>query len=86
MNPASALGELWKQSLGVEQVGPDDNFFALGGDSISAMILLAQIEERFGVMPDPGLIYDHPIFSQMLGALDLSPRPTRSPAFGGLVG
>jgi hypothetical protein len=37
-------------------------------------------------MPDPGLIYDHPIFSQMLGALDLSPRPTRSPAFGGLVG
>ena len=31
------LAEIWAQSLGVERVGRNDNFFALGGDSIMAI-------------------------------------------------
>ncbi|HEX6702546.1 MAG TPA: amino acid adenylation domain-containing protein, partial [Gaiellaceae bacterium] len=40
------LAEIWSQLLGVERVGADDNFFALGGDSILSVRLAAEAAER----------------------------------------
>ncbi|GAA2104630.1 hypothetical protein GCM10009801_80380 [Streptomyces albiaxialis] len=37
-----ALAEVWSRVLGVAEVGIDDNYFALGGDSILAIRMLAQ--------------------------------------------
>ncbi|MCF7516575.1 phosphopantetheine-binding protein, partial [Pseudoalteromonas sp. L7] len=34
------LCEIWQQVLGLEQVGIEDNFFSIGGDSISAIRLM----------------------------------------------
>lgn len=42
------MAELWQKALGVPQVGADDNFFALGGDSLRASHLITLIHERFG--------------------------------------
>ncbi|HEX7238939.1 MAG TPA: amino acid adenylation domain-containing protein, partial [Longimicrobiaceae bacterium] len=42
----AALAEVWAESLGVERVGVDDNYFALGGDSIRSIQLLARARER----------------------------------------
>lgn len=42
------LTHLWKQCLGSAAVGPHDNFFDRGGDSLRAVSLVAQIEKRFG--------------------------------------
>jgi len=42
------LADIWAEVLGIEQVGIYDNFFALGGDSLRAVQLFAQIEEVFG--------------------------------------
>jgi acyl-CoA synthetase (AMP-forming)/AMP-acid ligase II/thioesterase domain-containing protein/acyl carrier protein len=42
------LAEIWTEVLGVERVGLYDNFFALGGDSLKAVQLFAQIEKTFG--------------------------------------
>ncbi|MFF3327899.1 condensation domain-containing protein, partial [Streptomyces sp. NPDC002889] len=43
--PSSArerlLGELFAQALGVDRVGPDEDFFALGGDSIVSIRLVS---------------------------------------------
>jgi oxalate---CoA ligase len=42
------LTELWRQILGVERVGTEDDFFALGGDSILAVQLIATLRVRYG--------------------------------------
>ncbi|SMD26921.1 non-ribosomal peptide synthetase [Kibdelosporangium aridum] len=42
----STLAEIWQSVLGVPAVGPDDDFFALGGDSLLAIRVIAQAEER----------------------------------------
>lgn len=44
----AALAEHWQEALGLGQVSVDDDFFALGGDSLQAVILLTEIEVRWG--------------------------------------
>ncbi|WP_414584329.1 amino acid adenylation domain-containing protein [Scytonema sp. PCC 10023] len=41
-----ALAEIWSQVLGVEQVGIHDNFFKLGGDSLSSIQVLSRANDR----------------------------------------
>ena len=42
---------IYAEVLGVERVGVDDSFFDLGGDSLSAMRLVATIDDRPGYPP-----------------------------------
>jgi acyl carrier protein len=44
-----ALAAVWRQVLGRRHVAADDDFFDLGGDSITATLLLDLSNERFGV-------------------------------------
>lgn len=39
------LAEIWKQVLGIEQVGVYDNFFELGGDSIMSIQVIARAKK-----------------------------------------
>ena len=43
------LARLWQEVLGVERVGLHDNFFQLGGDSLSAAEMIARFPEHFGM-------------------------------------
>ncbi|MGW1173305.1 amino acid adenylation domain-containing protein [Kitasatospora sp. NPDC002543] len=45
----AAVGQLWAELLGVEHVGPDGDFFALGGTSLLAMEMLARARIMFGI-------------------------------------
>ncbi|MDP1787400.1 amino acid adenylation domain-containing protein [Nitrosomonas sp.] len=40
---ARALADIWQAVLGVERVGETDNFFALGGDSLSSLKVMARM-------------------------------------------
>jgi acyl carrier protein len=42
------LAGIWREALGVDEIGPHDNFFDLGGHSLLAARVLAQIEKRTG--------------------------------------
>jgi amino acid adenylation domain-containing protein len=43
------LADAWKRALGVDEIGLDDNFFDLGGHSLSALKLLIEIDVEIGV-------------------------------------
>jgi acyl carrier protein len=43
------LATIWSEVLGLEQVGANDNLFALGGDSIAAMRVLWRVNDEFHV-------------------------------------
>ena len=40
--------ELWREILDCDDIGPDDNFFALGGDSLKAARVVGQLKKRTG--------------------------------------
>ena len=43
------LLELWRELLGVEEIGTDDNFFELGGHSLLATRLTSRVHKDFGL-------------------------------------
>ena len=59
------LCRIWQQLLGIESVGPDQNYFDLGGDSILAVQLFAQIEHVFGVKLPVATLFDAPTVAEL---------------------
>lgn len=53
------FASLWQKLLGVEEVGIDDNFFDLGGDSIVNMQIVAAARES-QIVINPQQIFDYP--------------------------
>ncbi|MFI9274917.1 amino acid adenylation domain-containing protein [Kitasatospora sp. NPDC052896] len=45
----TAVARLWSEVLGVEEVRQDDDFFALGGNSLLLMEMLARARSMFGI-------------------------------------
>lgn len=45
----NAIIHIWQEVLGTSQVGPDDNFFDLGGQSLLALTLAIKVQKIFGV-------------------------------------
>lgn len=44
-----ALAAIWSDVLGVERIGPDDDFFKLGSDSLQLMRVIARVGAVWGV-------------------------------------
>ncbi|MEU3054368.1 amino acid adenylation domain-containing protein [Streptomyces fimicarius] len=66
---ASRLCAVWSSVLGVE-VGPDDDFFELGGNSLFAVRIRARLREN-GLPPlQLRELYRHPTVRSMVSALD----------------
>jgi phthiocerol/phenolphthiocerol synthesis type-I polyketide synthase E len=62
------LRRLWSDALGVADVGLHDNFFALGGDSILGLQVVARAREA-GLDLAPGQIFEHQTVAQLAAAL-----------------
>ena len=52
------LAEIWQQVLGVPQVGVDDNFFTLGGDSIISIQVVSRARQA-GIAFSPRDVFQH---------------------------
>ncbi|WIV98619.1 non-ribosomal peptide synthetase [Kinneretia aquatilis] len=54
----SALCRVWEEVLGVRPVGPEDNFFSLGGDSIQSIRMLARAKD-IGLVFSARQVFEH---------------------------
>ncbi|GGK76621.1 FkbM family methyltransferase [Mangrovihabitans endophyticus] len=63
------VAQAWRRILAIDDVGIDDNFFDLGGTSLRAVQLIAELSERFGrALPAIGA-FEHPTVRAMAGML-----------------
>lgn len=69
------LAGLWRDVLAAPVAGPEEDFFALGGGSLSAAQLVAALRARYPQVTVADL-YDHPRLGSLAGYLDeLDPPP-----------
>src|ERR1700691_5217677 len=64
-----ALARIWKKLLGVESVGVDQKYFDLGGDSVLAVHLFAEIEKVFKVRLPLATLFEAPTIRELAGIL-----------------
>ncbi len=58
------LAEIWKGSLGIEQIGIHDNFFDLGGDSVMGIQLVARANDA-GLELSPEQLFEHQTIAEL---------------------
>ncbi|UOB14313.1 amino acid adenylation domain-containing protein [Streptomyces sp. HP-A2021] len=61
----------WRELLGAEQVGRDDEFFALGGDSLLATRLVARLREAGVRGARIAALFTHPVLKDYAATLTL---------------
>ncbi|MER5335711.1 phosphopantetheine-binding protein [Micromonospora sp. NPDC049460] len=62
----SMLTRLWSEKLNVTPVGVEDDFFALGGDSLLAADLLMDLYEQLGVEVDAAVLFLKPTIAELV--------------------
>lgn len=66
-----AIALLWKEALQMTDLpAADDNFFSLGGDSMTMTVLEFRIAEELSVGLNPGTLLSAPTLRELSAAVD----------------
>ncbi|HOY65273.1 MAG TPA: SDR family NAD(P)-dependent oxidoreductase [Candidatus Ozemobacteraceae bacterium] len=67
---AGKIAEAWASVLGLETVAGDDDFFALGGDSLMATRALSRMKSAYGIDASMALFFSAPTPAGLAAALE----------------
>ncbi|MFB8179251.1 SDR family NAD(P)-dependent oxidoreductase [Streptomyces sp. NPDC055966] len=73
------IAEVWQEILGVDRVGVDDDFFALGGHSLAAVQVGTRLKNRLGTELDLRAFFEHPTVARTADLLAAGPGAARRP-------
>jgi acyl carrier protein len=59
------IADIWQRALGMDRVGMDDRFDDLGGNSLTAAIIFAEIEKTFAIRIPMATLIDAPTVGQL---------------------
>jgi acyl carrier protein len=71
-----ALAEVWKELLGIPEVGVQDKFFDLGGHSLLAVQVTLKLEEEKGLRIDPRTLFFDSLGQVAAGAMPVTAKPS----------
>jgi phthiocerol/phenolphthiocerol synthesis type-I polyketide synthase E len=80
-----AIAGQWAEVLGVDDIGVDQDFFSLGGNSLVAIQLIAQIRKATGVRLPMRILFEAPTVAELaarvaeLRGTDTPPAPAAGP-------
>ncbi|MEU6987857.1 amino acid adenylation domain-containing protein [Streptomyces sp. NPDC046324] len=64
------LARVWSELLDGEDVRREDDFFALGGDSLLVLQVFARLREEVPALPRPTAVYTHRTLAALAAAID----------------
>jgi hypothetical protein len=64
-----SIAEAWREVLGRDEVLATDDFFALGGHSLVALRVVADLKKRHGVVIRTKTVYEHPRLRDLAGVV-----------------
>lgn len=64
------LAEIWQESIGIDSVGINDDFFLVCGSSLVAAIIFAKIQKQFGVKLPLSLLVSAPSVAKLASRID----------------
>ncbi len=65
------IAQMWERILGVDQIDKDDNYFDLGGDSLSAVRFLAELKRELGEQVSFATMVEFPTPAKLADYLEL---------------
>jgi acyl carrier protein len=65
-----ALVEIWTEVLHLDRVGVAESFFELGGHSLLATLMVARVQQVFGIEVPVRAIFDEPTIAEMAVRVD----------------
>ncbi|MBV8786382.1 MAG: thioester reductase domain-containing protein, partial [Mycobacterium sp.] len=80
------LAGIYAHVLGLDRVGTDDSFFDLGGDSLSAMRLIAAINTRLDADLSVRTVFDAPSVRKLSEQMAKSAEAANGPSFASVHG
>lgn len=69
------LLEIWRDVLGSVEIGPDNDFFSVGGNSLSALKIISKAESELHIRLTLKMIFDFPTVSAIAAQVRLSAAP-----------
>ncbi|MCR8843796.1 amino acid adenylation domain-containing protein [Paenibacillus sp. SC116] len=66
----AALMDIWKEALEVRSISPDDNFFFVGGHSISAVKVVNRIRDQFHIRVALQQIFLTPVLRELAALIE----------------
>jgi amino acid adenylation domain-containing protein/FkbH-like protein len=75
-----AVVEAWAEVLGTSEINPQDDFFALGGDSLLATQVISRLRQVCGVRLHLRDIFDHPTVSGLAERIRTADQKSRTQA------
>ncbi len=74
------MAAIWSKVLGVERVGRNDDFFAMGGHSVAAGQVIVGVRKQFGIKVKMVDLFRYPTVAGMAGLIDFALEATNGKA------